>query len=69
MRAPAYTRALDYELELGFVLRTGRAVALPRDDPLSGEAFLVVAGWAALRHYQNLHNQNLQDGALDDLPV
>ena len=47
VRAPAYTRALDYELELGFVLRTGLRDASPEQATDAVGAFVVLNDFSA----------------------
>ncbi|MUL63034.1 fumarylacetoacetase [Mycobacterium sp. CBMA 234] len=47
VRAPAYTKALDYELELGFVLRTGLRDATPEQATDAIGAFVVLNDFSA----------------------
>lgn len=47
VRAPAYTKALDYELELGFVLRTGLRDASPEEATNAIGAFVVLNDFSA----------------------
>lgn len=47
VRAPAYTKALDYELELGFVLRTTLRDATPEEATAAAGAFVVLNDFSA----------------------
>ncbi len=47
VRAPAYTKALDYELELAFVLRTGLRDASPEEATNAVGAFVVLNDFSA----------------------
>ncbi len=47
VQAPAYTKALDYELELGFVLRTGLRDASPEEATNAIGAFVVLNDFSA----------------------
>lgn len=47
VRAPAYTKALDYELELGFVLRAGLRDASPEEATDAIGAFVVLNDFSA----------------------